>query len=74
MRDSAWTLTAMRGFSGLRRLLAALFLLFFTLAPHEAYGVGRKAFIHDQNLWQRKTLPGEDRAFHWGERRLTLEF
>ena len=68
----------MRGVSGLRRLLAALFLLFFTLAPHEADGVGGKAFIHDQNPlanpWQRKTLPGEDRAFHWGERRLTLEF
>jgi hypothetical protein len=50
----------------LRRLLAALFLLFFTLAPDEADGVGREAFIHDQIPRQRKTLPGEDRAFHRG--------
>jgi hypothetical protein len=48
--------------SGLRRLLAALFLLLFALAPHEADSMGREAFIHDQILWQRKTLPGEDRA------------
>ena len=60
--------------SGLRRLLAVLFLLFFALAPHEADRVGREAFIHDQILWQRKTPPGEGRVFQWDERRLTLEF
>ena len=56
----------------MRRLLAALLLLLLALAPHEADSMGREAFIHDQILWQRKTLPGEDRVFQWDERRLTL--
>jgi len=49
-------------------------LLFFPLATHESERVGRKTFVHDRLLMQRKTLPGEDRPFRWDERRLTFIF
>lgn len=51
----------------LRRLLAALLvLLLLALTTHESDNVGRETFVHVQILWQRKTLPGEDRVFRWG--------